>query len=101
VPCHDLLIVRRSQPAAIGQEVLDDLLGVGFSHDGHAAGIADELIGTLPLTENRFLAADLVFILGILLFPYWVRTIALLFAPGRPEPGKHKRPPRHALPGGS
>jgi hypothetical protein len=42
----------------------------------------------------------LVFILGILLSFIGGRTIAPDLASGGPQPEKHMKPPRHALPGG-
>src|SRR6187431_2042961 len=53
----------------------------------------------VPVILNRFLAADLVFILGILLSND--AHDCACFAPAGPAVGKHREPPRHALPGGS
>src|SRR5690349_18067316 len=56
---------------------------------------------TLPVAVilNRFLAADLVFILGILLLLGGLPPLVDVFGPTKPE--KQMKPPRHALPGGS
>src|SRR5690606_37502741 len=55
----------------------------------------------VPVILNRFLADDLVFILGILLILSMRLHKEAMSASGRPKPEKHKKPPRHALPGGS
>src|SRR5690606_31079500 len=97
--------------------VPDDRLGVRFGQNHRAAGVADELVGTLdhavalagrsrqnlagpgdlePLLRGRF---------GLHLghfasFSMWLHDWSE-FAPDGPASGKHKKPPRHALPGGS
>src|SRR5690606_34647966 len=54
----------------------------------------------VPVILNRFFAEDLVFILGILL-SFHCASFPRLICLRPTEPDKHKKPPRHALPGGS